>query len=97
MLVVLVHFKLKKLIDNAYVIDLSQDFDISSTFNIEDIVDYNGPDFNPNNPLDKPSHESISERHSLQPLLNILLDIVNQSEKIVDDEIITTGTRKYLV
>ena len=43
---------LKKLNENAYVIDFSQDFGISSTFNIEDLIDYKGPDFYPNNPLD---------------------------------------------
>ena len=35
---------LKKLNDNTYIIDLSQGFCISSTFNIEDLVDYKGSD-----------------------------------------------------
>ena len=82
---------LKKLNDNAYIIVFPQDFGISSTFNIVDLVDYNGPDFNPNNPLnDEPSLEPISERDSLPPLPNILPNTVNQIDKIVDNKIITT-------
>ena len=42
---------LKKLNDNAYIINLPESFGISSTYNIEDLVDYEGPDFNSNNPL----------------------------------------------
>ena len=62
-------------------------------------MDYKGPDFNPNNPFDD-EFEPISDRHSLPPLPNILPNTVNQIDKIVNDEIITTkdgGTRKYLV
>jgi len=63
-------------------------------------VDFKSPNFNPNNPLnDEPSLEPISERHSLPSLSNILPNTVDQIDKIVNDEIITTkdgGTHKYL-
>ena len=38
---------LTKLNDNTYVTNLLEDFEISFTFNIEDLVDYKGPDLNP--------------------------------------------------
>ena len=63
---------LKKLNDNAYVLDLLIDFGISSTFNVENLVDYKGPDFNSSNTLvDEPFPELFSESPSLLSLLSL--------------------------
>jgi len=54
---------LKKINSNAYVVDLSPDFGVSFSFNIEDMIAYKGLNFLPDNPLlDDPCHEPISER-----------------------------------
>ena len=42
---------MKKLNDNAHIVDLSKDFGINYIFNIEDLVDYKGLDFNPKKSL----------------------------------------------
>ena len=47
---------LTKLNDNAYAIDVLEDFKINLTFNIDDLVEYKSLNFNPSNTLvDEPS------------------------------------------
>ena len=43
--------KIDKINSDAYVVDLLSDFDISLSFNIEDLIAYKGPNFFPDNPL----------------------------------------------
>jgi len=92
---------LMNLNDNVYVIDFSEDFEINHTFNIEDLVEYKGPNFNPSNPLvDESTPEPFFERSPLLSLLDINPNTTEKIDKILDDEIISTrdgGTRRYLV
>ena len=45
---------LKRIGSNAYVIELSSDYGISSTFNIKDLVAYKGPATIPDDPFTEP-------------------------------------------
>lgn len=45
---------LKRMGPNAYVIDLSYDYDISSSFNTKDLVAYKSPTVIPNTPFNEP-------------------------------------------
>ena len=44
---------------NAYVIDLPHDYDISSSFNIKDLIAYKSPTAIPDTPFDEPLLDPI--------------------------------------
>ena len=59
----------EKINPNAYIVDFSLDFNISPSFNIENLVVYKGPNLFHDNPLlDEPSPESIFEETLLPSL-----------------------------
>ncbi|KAI0503728.1 hypothetical protein KFK09_014667 [Dendrobium nobile] len=93
---------ISKVNNNAYVLDLPEGFNMNHTFNVEDLVASEGPEFNPDNPLhNEPCENPPSEIPSLPPLPNLPhLPISEKIEAILDDEIISTkegGRQRYLV
>lgn len=60
---------------------ISKDFGISSTFNVEGLIEYKNSDFNPGNPL---LDEPFDMRSPLPPLLNILPHLTDKLDKIQD-------------
>ena len=80
---------IKRIDDNAYILNLPEGFGISHIFNIEDLVAYKGSDFNPSNPLlDEPTQDLIPEGPSFSPLPNLPPYAAEQIDKIIKDELL---------
>ena len=88
-----------KLNDNIYVIDLLINFKISSTFNIDCLVNYKGL-INIIPLADEPFPEPVFESLFILPLPEILSHTACQINKLLNDKIITTQVgeiRKYMI
>jgi len=74
---------IKRIDDNAYVLNLPEGFGISLIFNVENLVGYKAFDFNPSNPvLDEPTRDLILEGPFLSPLSNLSPYVAEQIDKI---------------
>ena len=89
---------IKKIGTNAYVLELSPELGISSTFNISDLVEYREPAMIPSEPFGPdPSFESKPIPEC--PLIN-WSERKDRIERILDDQAVTTcnkGYQRYLV
>jgi len=89
---------LNKLNYSTYILDLLRNYDISCTFNINDLVYYKN--FNCSTLTDKNSLKPFYESFSLSPLPNTHLIRAERVDKILKDKTITTKsseTHKYLI
>jgi len=60
---------LKRINSNTYVVDLPSDFDISCTFNVENLISYKGTFDIPSDPfMGEPTHDLLLESPPLPPL-----------------------------
>jgi hypothetical protein len=91
---------LKRIGSNAYVIELPPDYDINSTFNIEDLIAYKGPSTIPDDPFTEPSPTP-----TISPDFDTILPNIPPTHKesinaILDEQVVFTrdGTvQRFLV
>ena len=83
----------KRVGSNAYVVELPDDYGISSTFNVSDLVAYRDPAVIPSEPFE-PSPPLVSD-----PILECPLPAPfqhrEQIEHILDEQVITTRSGAY--
>ena len=93
---------LKRMGPNAYLIDLSYDYGISSSFNIEDLVAYKSPTAIPDTPFDEPLLDPIDAPIPIPTSLPLNLPYAHKEsiDAILDEHIISTrdgGVHHFLV
>ena len=91
---------LKRIGPNAYVIDLSHDYGISSSFNIEDLVAYKSPTTIPNTPFDEHLLDPIDAPIPTHLPLNLPYAHIESIDAILDKQIVSTkdgGVHRFLV
>ena len=83
---------------NTYIIDLSYDYGISSSFNIEDLIAYKSPTVIPDTPFDEPLLDPINAPTPLP--LNLPYAHKESIDTILDEQIVSTkdeGVHHFLV
>ena len=84
---------MKKLGSNAYIVDLPSDCDISSTFNVSDLIKYKEPITIPSNILElDPFLESEPHPKCPPPTIPRKHDRIN---KILDKQVVSTRRCGY--
>ena len=74
---------IKRIDDNAYVLNLPEGFGISLIFDVENLGGYKAFDFNPSKPLlDEPTQVLILEGPFLSSLSNLSPYVAEQIDKI---------------
>ena len=81
---------LKRMGLNAYVIDLSYDYGISSSFNIEDLVAYKSLTAIPDTPFDEPLLDPIDAPIPIPLPLNLPYAHKESIDAILDEQIVST-------
>ena len=85
---------LKRVGSNAYVVDLPDDYGISSTFNVSDLVAYRDPAAIPSEPFE-PSPTVVSDPTQECPLPPPLQRQHEQIECILDEQVTTMRSGAY--
>ena len=90
------YFIIRKMGSNAYLLDLPNDMDISSVFNVEDLLPYRGT-FEPST---LPFSVSVGETSKCAPTMPSLQFSKETVDTVIDDEFVSSrddGFRRFLV
>lgn len=90
---------LKRIGPNAYVLDLPLNMSINPTFNVDDLVPFQGPTTIPTSPFHDPNNTPAQLPLPLPPSPPIP-HYKEEIENILDDQVVSTkhrGYQKYLV